>query len=368
MTTNNTQNKKSKRIFYFDALRALAILSVIVLHLATELLKISVGEYDLFSWNWIISNLLYNCSRFGVDIFLMLSGALSLGRVWDIKSFLSKRLPRITAPFLFWGFILSLVLVIFSTFLSSIHTIDPINIQNFLNYLLNSYLGENQGFGPYWFFWMIFGTYLIMPIFNKWLLNCDLKEVEYFLVLWIITCIFENTLMTSFPIKLSYFSGAIGMVILGYYLRHTKREIFNNKYAGLILTLLGLILTFTVTYLNSSPTELYKIDRMSIYLVIESAGIFLLFKNFNKFNIHIDFFENPKGIFKKSIFSIAKYSYGMYLNHRVITMILSNYLKPYHLQYKPYLLILFISTMILSWGIMAALNRIPYLNKIIGAK
>ena len=30
----------------------------------------------------------------------MLSGALSLGRQWNIKSFLSKRLPRIVYPFL----------------------------------------------------------------------------------------------------------------------------------------------------------------------------------------------------------------------------------------------------------------------------
>ena len=46
--------------------------------------------------------------RCGVDIFLMLSGALSLGRIWDIKSFLGKRLPRIVEPFLFWLFVIGI--------------------------------------------------------------------------------------------------------------------------------------------------------------------------------------------------------------------------------------------------------------------
>lgn len=42
----------------------------------------------------------------------MLSGALLLGRVWDIKSFLGKRIPRIVLPFVFWGLILTFLLIL----------------------------------------------------------------------------------------------------------------------------------------------------------------------------------------------------------------------------------------------------------------
>ena len=51
------------------------------------------------------------CFRFGVPLFLMLAGALSLGRDWDIKTFLGKRLPRIIEPFIFWGLILSALVI-----------------------------------------------------------------------------------------------------------------------------------------------------------------------------------------------------------------------------------------------------------------
>ena len=94
--------KKSKRIFYFDALRALAIISVITLHVYNNTGMIVKAEYAVIpSINWIISCINGSWFRIGVDTFLMLSGALSLGRVWNIKSFLGKRLPRICLPFLF---------------------------------------------------------------------------------------------------------------------------------------------------------------------------------------------------------------------------------------------------------------------------
>lgn len=369
MDTNNIQNKKkSKRIFYFDALRALAIIAVILSHVYTSSRGMIFNEYNILSLNWIITDIMGNCFRFGVDIFLMLSGALSLGRVWDIKSFLGKRLPRIALPFIFWGFVLSLFLVIFSYFSPQLNVVDSFDLGSFLNYLYNSYMANNNGFGPYWFFWMILGTYLIMPILNKWLLLADLKEAEYFIVIWLITCLFENTLMIHFPVKLTYFTGPIGMVILGYYLRHTERKLLNNPYVALLIFAIGFVSLFILSYMMSSVEGIYSFDRYSILFAIEVCGLFLLFKNFNKLNIHIGFLENPNGIFRKSIFSIAKYSYGIYLIHSAVLLIVKLKLKQYDLAYMQFIVLLFLGVLFVSWAVMAILNRIPYLNQVIGAK
>ena len=66
--------------------------------------------------------------------------------------------------------------------------------------------------------------------------------------------------------------------------------------------MLAMYLSFTqgdiVTHYN---------DRLSIYVVIETIGIFLLFKNFNKFNLNIGFLNNPDSIFRKAAFSLVKY-------------------------------------------------------------
>ncbi len=378
MTNVVGTKKKSKRIFYFDALRALAIISVILFHVFQNLSFIVVGDYSTIpSLNWFIADFTGTFFRCGVDIFLMLSGALSLGRVWEIKPFLAKRIPRIVYPFVLWGFVLTVVIFLVSVFIPSLvpifHQYDwgtfaSYDLKGFVIFLLKGYMAKSRiWFRPYWFFWMILGTYLTMPIINRWLLHADLKEAEYFLFFWLITCVFDFTLGFSFPIQLKYFAGAIGMVILGYYLRHTERKIFNNVYCGIIMMIVPVICMIFISYLLSDTSEIYYFSRYSIFLAIESIGIFVLFKNFKQLNINFNFLTNPDGIFRKSIFSIAKYSYGIYLVHHVILNFLMLILIS-TLHFKALFVALLIGTLLLSWGILALLNRVPYLNRYIGAK
>ncbi|WP_297979626.1 acyltransferase [uncultured Methanobrevibacter sp.] len=365
-----TVARKSKRIFYFDALRALAILSVIFFHVSTRMVN-SINSYYTVppNFHWIIGASFFACTVIGVDLFLMLSGALSLGREWSIKTFLGKRLPRIVLPFLFWGFILSFVLLLSQYFLGIPHFVESFSIKNILLYVYGAFNSTSYGFGPYWFFWMILGTYLIMPVLNKWLLHSDLYEAEYFLVFWLISCIFDFTINYPFPVKISYFSGPIGMVVLGYYLRHTKREIFTKKYIPFLLILLGFISVVCCSYFFSSPNHLFKFERYSIFIAMEVAGIFLLFRNF----LDIDFENNSsklKTIMKKFADSMAKYSYGLYLIHLPIMTIIIALLKinSLYVGYFSRFVFLFISTLLISWIIMALLNKINLINQVIGAK
>lgn len=361
-------HNKSQRIFYFDALRAFAIIAVVIIHIFNSTRFMTAPGYAVIpSGKWFISCFLGSTFRVGVPLFLMLYGALSLGRVWDIKSFLKKRLPRITIPFLFWGFVLSVFIVAFSYYFTFVHTIDPFNLNNFTHYLYHSYMADNKGFTPYWFFWMIFGVYLIMPILNKWILNSKLEELEYFLVIWLITCIFDFTLFKEFPIELTYFSGPIGLVVAGYYFANTKRKIFNSPYWALLICIIGFLLAAVHMYLFSDTKHIILMDRWSIMNVVLSIGIFLLFKNFSKFNFHPNFLYNPDGLFRKAVFSIAMYSYGIYLIHRVIMEIFYRYFM-HDLSFIPFILLLFFTTFFISWAIMAVCYRIPYLKDVIGVK
>lgn len=375
MANSNVGKKKSKRIFYFDALRALAIISVIIFHIFARSSSIVYGDYGTIpSFNWLFTDVMGTFFRCGVDLFLMLSGALSLGRVWDIRSFLGKRLPRIVGPFLFWLIIISFAVLslnlLYPSFFNGFHNYLPIksySLNSLLKFIYNASLGYNIWFGQYWFFWMILGTYLIMPVFNKWLFNADLKEAEYFLAFWLVTCLFTYTLGVKFPVNLKYFTGPIGMVVLGYYLRHTERKIFNNVWVSILLTIAPLIAMLICSYLMSDVNHIENFDRYSIFLAIEVMGIFTLFKTAGQLNININFFTRPDGIFRKSVFSIAKYSYGMYLIHLAIMNALLIIFIP-HVHYRVLVLIMFVGTVLLSWALLALLNRIPYINRVIGAK
>ena len=359
---------KSKRIFYFDALRAFAIIAVMLIHVFNTTQTLAAPGYATIpSLKWFVSCFLGATFRVGVPLFLMLSGALTLGRVWDIKSFLKKRLPRVVIPFVFWGFVMSVVVVLAAHYFNLFDTIDPVNIGNFLHYLYDSYMADNKGFTSLWFFWMILGIYLIAPIFNKWVFNSGLEEVEYFLVLWLITCIFDFTLFVDFPIKLTYFSGPIGLFVAGYYFANTKRKIFNSPYWAIVICLVGFLLAVLSMYLLSNTKEFFVMDRYSLMNVVLAIGIFLLFRNFSKFNFHPKFIYDSDGWFRKIVLILATYSYGMYLVHRALLAIFNTYFR-HELSYGPLVIVTFLLTFFTTWAIMAICNRIPYLNELIGVK
>ena len=357
---------KSKRIFYFDALRAWAIVCVIVVHVYAKTRAYAMSGYGIIpSAEWVFSQILGNCFRIGVDLFLMLSGALSLGRVWSIRSFLGKRIPRIVAPFLFWGLVSSIVAVLLSYYFdyNFLHSFD---IYSILNFIYGAFMSTSLGFMQYWFFWMILGTYLIMPIFNKWLLHSQLAEAEYFLVFWMITCLFDYTLGYPFPIKLSYFTSPIGLVVLGYYLRHTERKLLNNPYFALILTIFSAILILVLSWHFSSPDEMYTLDRYSLPVALEVIGVFLLFKNFNKFNLNLSFLKNPNGVFRRLVAVLARYSYGIYLIQGMYLCIYGAILP--HYEFYTHVLAMFVLIVASSIITMHIMNHIPYVKEVIGTK
>lgn len=86
-----------RRVIYFDVLRVLATFAVIVLHLSAQ----HWADTDVFSNAWLAFNLYGGIVRWSVPIFVMISGALFLGRDTDIHTILkrtSHASPRSFSP------------------------------------------------------------------------------------------------------------------------------------------------------------------------------------------------------------------------------------------------------------------------------
>ena len=111
----------NKRIFYYDFLRAIAIILVILVHVD------GIIGYGFDSLKHAIPGLLTATTWPAVPIFLMLSGALLLNRSYTLSEFFKKRFARILYPFIFWVLVLAVIIIPPQTIQSALYT----NFANF---------------------------------------------------------------------------------------------------------------------------------------------------------------------------------------------------------------------------------------------
>ena len=353
-------NANSKHIFYFDALRAFAILCVVLLHVTGHLGEImNYNLHTIFSLSGFYETFANNFFRIGVDLFLMLSGALLLGRNWDVKGFFKKRILRIAIPFIFWALVFSIMLILSSYFISNIHFVDDFGILSLFNVFIDTLLFKAPGSVVYWFFWMMLYVYLLMPIFNKWINNTQLINVEYFLIIWLVFISIIYPLNNQYLTLLSDFLSPLALVVLGYYLRYSERKIFSFSVSA-ILIILSSVIMLLYSYSVASNNILFVFHRYSLPVVILAIGVFCFFKTSK-------LIDHASGNVANMVSSVAMCSYGVYLIHSQIIMITrrmlhlsSNFLSDY--------LILFLMGFLLSWLVIFVLAKIPIINELIGVK
>ena len=325
------------RIFFYDFLRAFAIVAVIMCHVDPFF-----GNYDPFIKHTLHS-IFHDIGLVGVPIFLMISGALLLNKDYDISSFLKRRFSRICYPFVFW------IIIILS--------IGFFYFKWDAEYLWNVFIG-----GPgsiIWFFWMLVGIYLFLPVVNAFIEKYGLKGAEYFLVIYLFTAILKTfNIYPLFPsFDLNYFASFIGYPVLGYYLSRKDFKIDDKK-----MLIIGLILflVFLSIYVCSG---IYKIDigrhYENVVNVMMAAGFFIFIQYMDKLNLFDNIKENIIG---KMIVSISICSYGMYYAHFIII----KYLSQFHIQSNKYLIFVLLFIVFSSWMVTYIFSKIPYIKKVCG--
>jgi len=336
-----------QRIKYYDFLKFLAILSIIVLHSCWGAKPLFFGHKLSFYTNMI---------HFGVPLFLMISGALLLNRDIEIISFLKKKTVRLIYPLALY--------VILSTFVFSLYP--------------NVITG-------YWYAFMMVGIYLAIPIVNIFIKNAEMKEIEYFLILFIAVSVFYQIIFT-FKVKtnldLNFFIGPFSYLILGYYL--SRKDLTNalnlspNKIV--ILSILIFIISSVVKMYMGSCEDIYpKLELMnqkldlSIIQVVQATSIFIMCKYI---------YGNVTGILGKCrsllegervnhfVMSISRASYGIYLFHWFIIKLSRGYgLLPFKILTKKILIADLALALVLffaSWLVVLVINRIPVLKYLSG--
>ncbi|MNK69941.1 Inner membrane protein YiaH [compost metagenome] len=342
------KNQNGDTMFWTEGLRTLATISVIFLHVVAEILY-QYGNISNFVW-WT-GNIYDSLMRFCVPVFVMLTGVFMLSRTHELSDFLRKRFSRIILPFLFWSIIYALY-----AWINKISEGQEVSLFKTLKWFIRQFL-HGASF-HFWYIYMIIGIYLFIPILSKWIQNATEKEILYFIFIWIFTLIAGQPVLSGFKsdIDLTYFSGFIGYLVLGYYL--SIKSFTANKRVINLISLFFLIFGFLITMLGTYFLSFYDkkfngyfYNNFTLNVLMASGGIFMLFKN-SKIN-------SP--IASKTIRFINKYSYGVYLVHILVL----NFMKIYGIDcnFMNPIFAIPIATfvcLVISTSIIYLINKLPY--------
>lgn len=309
--TNATHMSSANKISWYDNLRVIATIGVIGIHVSSEYQpsKGNVSEYSFW-----IGNIFDSLSRFSVPVFVMLSGALLLSKEYGIGVFMKKRLMRLLVPFLFWSLIYTL-----KSLWESSDAGTNLAASSIIQTIITQYRDGSSI--HFWYIYMIVGLYLFVPIIGKWARNCTEKEMLYFLGIWIFTLFFGQPFLEIFKphIDLTYFSGFLGYLVLGYYLRVKtfKNRQQQNLIAWLCLSTGALSTIFGTYFLHYFYDEYSNqfYECLTPNIALYSSGLFLLFKDKD---ISEKFFVKVRDF-------ICKYSYGIFLVHVLVFFQLIDY-------------------------------------------
>lgn len=333
--------------------------SIIIIHVIATTLAISVhatskylGDFTTNTFDWNYANLINSFSRCSVPIFIMLSGAAILGKEQKMSDFYKNDLMALVYPFLFW------TVMYLGYDLFKLPNLGELSTNEILKFSVDKIL---HGASPHlWYMYMIIGVYVAVPFIRLFIKQLSIKQIEFFLLFWLISMILTNPKFYGFVPKfdLTFFSGYAGYLVLGYYIR-IKEFKFSAFTALGIFVAMGIFTTLMTYYLSHDEN---KFDNTFYsYLVpntpIASGALFLWSKKT---------FENtPNANIPKWIRTIEQYCFGIFLVH----IFPLDFVRPLVFKYFNTLITIpltTILTMALGFVVIYLLRKIPYGNKVSG--
>ena len=344
-----------KRDTYFDCLRILATFAVMILHLSSQYwYVVDVGIYE-----WMVFSFYDGMVRWAVPVFVMISGALFLGRDISIERIFKKNILRIVTAFIFWSALYAIV-----------------NLITGRSELKNALREFVEGPTHLWFLFMIVGLYLLVPLLKKIVANDGL--VRYFVLLSLVFTFvlpYTITLISLYAEKIASIAsgilksvnfnftlGYVGYFVFGYYFSHININT-RKKWMIYLLGIVGLFVTIFAQVLfpiTDKAASFVFHENMTVNVMLISVSIFVFARN----NLS---FPNDSDKTAAMIRNISEYSFGAYLVHAMVITQLNHIFGLNTLSFNPIISVPVIGVMvfIISFAISGILHHIPVLNKYI---
>lgn len=343
---------QDKRIAYFDFLRIFATFAIMIQHIDPY------GSADPTTAMYVVRLIFDLLTRWGVNIFLMISGALFLGSESSIKRIYTHNILRIFTSFVFWSALYSVIRT-------------AIYHYGFTNMVIEFVFGHYH----MWFLCMIVELYILTPILRKAIVSW--KIGKYLLaILFIYSCLMPQTtdLLAFVSPTLAdlvgetfskyfrnHFHTGLFYYVLGYYLSKCRLTACRSRIiyiAGILGALVSGVATYMLARMGNQSTVL--LERHMITMLAFTVAIFVFARN------HFSF-DRMKKKTVSLILKLSKYSFGAYLAHALVLEMMMEYIGREAFQVGAFLSIplVFIIVCVISFAISAILNHIPLLKKYI---
>lgn len=351
-----TMESSKNRLVHYDLLRILAAFSVVMLHSASQYWYTLSPE----SVEWKIANGYDALFRFGVPIFVMISGALFLGKELDVKRLYTHHILRLLAVYLIWS-------VAYGLFDCRAYE---------AKYVTWAIIGFEIEGGRYhlWFLPMIIGIYILLPLLHSWIRHADKKIIEYLLIIFLVLQIGRETLtallqnqMLEFLInifdvqELSMACSYVGYFVLGYYIttEGIPKKWHKIIYLAMIPAAVLNIVLSSISSLRKGAPDGTIYDSYGVFTFIIVVGLFLLF---TEVVAKVRYSESVR----KLIQEISLATFGIYVMHLMCIECLAEWgidsmMLPNIIGIPLFAVLVFL----LCFALAAIMRRIPIIGKYI---
>ncbi len=333
-----------ERIVFLDWLRVTACLMVIITHCTEPFYLGGDGTYIASLSDGIWCTLINAFVRSCVPLFVLTSSYLLFPVKSSTADFFKRRGLRVVLPLILWIIIYSLLYP---------------SAEGAKDNLLRCFFGFPDPAGHLWFVYMLIGVYLLMPLLSPWAEKASRKELQLFLGLWFLTTTIPFLRQASVALfgtwafcgeanwnefgVFYYVSGFIGYLVLGYYLRREVPELSWKKTLGIAVP------AFFIGYLiatgwfwqalgwdafrtQSAVADGFPVNEpislavnmetswrfCSIGVALMTVAVFLIFRKI----------KADGKFYQKIVLPVSKASYGVYLMHMVVLLLVHGWLRP----------------------------------------
>ncbi len=346
---------KEARNLSLDIARIIAILAVIMIHVSSDF----VTQFPPFSPEHVWGNIFDSLSRIAVTFFLMISGSLLLDerKPISLRNLYFKKIVNLLFLLFFW----SLIYAIVNTIIYSNIDGTPISIDRIIKEFI-------LGHFHLWYFYMIVGLYAITPFLRAFTKKASPQLVLIFIIFSIFSQFSKpiiglvtvylpdfkiaETFIDSF--YLQFFSGFTSYYLIGWYVVHVGFDKI-KRICIYVIGILSLIAVILLVFFTNQSVLLYT--ELDLLVLLYSLALFVLI---NKLKLKYSMQNKLHRLIKL----ISKLSFDMYLIHVAIFSLLF-YFVPYSSLPALYMLMVWIVTAIVSFGISYGISKIPFVKKII---